>query len=109
MRRARGGTFSSSGSTGGSLIELQLEMEADSPELDRATVAIVGRIANVLKIRAQLNLQRIFLKNLRAVVEGPRQLRPVVQLQDLLVAIVEPAITQQKSRATRRQIFPVGI
>src|SRR3569833_1996771 len=75
--------------------QLQLEMEADRPELDRATVAIVGRIANVLKIRAQLNLQRALPENLRTVVEGPRELCPVVQLQDLLMTIVEPAITQQ--------------
>ena len=85
------------------------QMDADSPELDRAAVTIVGRIANVLKVGAQLNFQRVFLENPRAVVERPWELCPVVQLQYLLMTIVEPAITQQKPRPARCQIVPVGV
>src|SRR3981081_752788 len=85
----------------------QLEMETDSPEFDRAAVAVVGRIADVLEIRGHLYFQRIPPEHSRARIGRPGGLGPVVELEYLLVRVGECAIAEEKAGSACGQVIAV--
>src|SRR6202030_838378 len=78
-----------------------LQMQPQRPEARRAAIAVVARIADVLKIRTDLPAHR------------PRLLRPhilqaIVAFQYLLTAVAQAAVIQQKPGSARSQIVAMS-
>src|SRR6476660_2312631 len=70
---------------------LKLEVESQRRHNHRAAIAVVAGVVDILETRGRIN--------------AAPNVQGVVHLYDIFAAIVETAITQQKSRAAEREIF----
>ena len=73
-------------------------MDPQRDEVHRSPIAVEAGILHVLEVGTELQPYR----RLR---ERPRPLRAVVGLEDLLDPVVEPPVTEQKTRAAGRQVI----